>query len=66
MGGRHERGGLLVVDQHELDPVLVPAEAFHDAVDAVAREPEDGVHTPVGEPLDQSLGCDLCHLRTSN
>ena len=66
VGGRHERGRLFVMDQHELDPVLMTAEAFHDAVDAVARKAEDGVHAPVSEPLDQSLGCDLCHLRTSN
>ena len=66
VGGRHERGGLLVVDQHELHPVLMAAEALHDPVDAVARDPEDGVHAPVCEPLDQSLGCDLCHLRTSS
>jgi hypothetical protein len=38
--------------QHELDPVLVAPEALHNAVDAVPREAENGVHAPVGEPLD--------------
>ena len=61
VGGGHERGRLLVVDQEELDPVAVPAQALHDPVDAVAGQAEDRVDPPVGQPLDQQLGCDLCH-----
>ena len=57
--GRHERGGLLVVHQHEPDPVLVPAQRLHDPVDAVAGQAEDGVDPPVDQPLDQRLGRDL-------
>jgi hypothetical protein len=50
-----------MVDEHEPDPVGVAAQALHDPVDAVAGEAEHGVHPPVGQPLDQQLGCDLLH-----
>ena len=59
--GRHEGGGLLVMDQEEADLVLVPAQRFHDPVDPVPGQAEDGVDAPVGQPLDQCFRCDPCH-----
>jgi hypothetical protein len=56
-----EHGRLLVVDEHEAHPVLVAAQALHDPVDAVPGQPEDGVHAPVGQPLDEQPGRDLVH-----
>jgi hypothetical protein len=61
VAGGHERGRLLVVDEHEPDLVLVAAQALHDPVDAVPGQPEHGVHAPVGQPLDEQLGRDLVH-----
>ena len=51
-----------MVHQHELHPVLMSAQALHQAVDAVAGEAEDGVNAPVGETLDECFGCDLAHV----
>jgi hypothetical protein len=39
--------GLLVTDQDEPYPVLLPAQALHDPVDAVAGQAEHGVDAPV-------------------
>ena len=51
-----------MVDQDELHPVRVPPQPLHDPVDAVAGQAEDRVDPPVGQPLDQQLGCDLRHM----
>ena len=59
VAGGHERRGLLVVDQDERDLVPVTAEPFHDPVDAVAGEPEDGVDPPMDQSFDQQFRSDL-------
>ncbi len=59
--GGHEGRRLLVVDQHEPDLVPVPSQPLHDPVDAVARQPEHGVHAPLGQPADQYVGDNLAH-----
>jgi hypothetical protein len=59
--GGHECGGLLVVDEDEPDLVLVPPQALHDPVDAVAGNPEHGIDAPFGQPPDQCLRNDLSH-----
>ena len=41
----------------------MPAQALHDAVDAVAGQPEHGVDAPLGQPPDQNLGSNLSHDR---
>jgi SAM-dependent methyltransferase len=51
------------MDQHEADLVLMAAQSLHDPVDAVAREAEHGVHTPVDQPFHQQIGRDLLHER---
>jgi hypothetical protein len=61
VAGGHERGRLLVVDEYEPDLVLVAAQPLHDPVDPVAGQAEHGVHTPLGQPLDQQFGRDLVH-----
>ena len=61
VGGGHERGGFFVVHEEEPHPVGVPAQAFHDPVDAITRQAEDRVDPPLSQPLDQQLGCDLRH-----
>ena len=61
----HERGGLLVVDQHEADSVLVPSQGLREAVDPVAGQPEDRVDPPVDEAFNEQLGGDLGHRESS-
>ena len=61
IAGGHEGRRFLVVDQEEADPILVAPEPLHDPVDAVAGEPEHGVHPPVDQPLHHQFGCDLRH-----
>ena len=39
----------------------MPAQALHDPVDPVARQPEHRVHAPVRQALDQRLRCDPAH-----
>ena len=58
----HERGGFFVPHMDETDLVLVRAQRFHDAVDPVAGESEDGVDTPVDEALDEVVGGCSGHL----
>ena len=36
-----------MADLNKSNLVLVGAERFHDAVDSVARKPEDYFHTPI-------------------
>src|SRR5439155_25821881 len=57
----HDRRRLLMVHQDEPDPVVVAAEALHDAVDAIAGEPEHGVNAPVDQPFHHQLRRDLAH-----
>ena len=54
-----------MMDEHEPDPVLVAPEPFHDAVDAVAGQAEDGVDAPVRQSLDEHFrrDCRSCRLR---
>jgi hypothetical protein len=50
---RGERGGLLVADLDELEPVLLP-DARRDGVDPVAGVAEDPPDAPlVAQPLDE-------------
>ncbi len=64
--GGHEGGGLLVMDEDEADPVLVASEPFHDAVDAVAGQAEDGVDTPVRQSLDEHLRRNCGHVASDS
>jgi hypothetical protein len=50
-----------MVDEDELHLVGVPAQALHDAVDAVAGQPEHGVDAPLGQSIDQYFGSNLSH-----
>src|SRR5207248_7134311 len=59
--GRH-RTDLFVAHVDVADPVVPSAERFHEAVDAVARKAEDGVHAPLAEPLDEQVRSGLGHL----
>jgi hypothetical protein len=42
-----------VADVDETDLALPLAAGFHDAVDAVARQAEDGINAPIDEMLDE-------------
>src|SRR4030095_6435509 len=57
----HQGGRFLVPDLHEADLVVSDAQRLHDAVDAVAGQPEDHVDAPVVDRVDQYTGCGICH-----
>ena len=52
----HEGRGLLVADLDEAHLVLPRPEGLHQPIDAVAGQPEDHVHFPVDQPIDDELG----------
>jgi hypothetical protein len=39
----------------------VPPQSLHDAVDAIAGKPEDGVDSPIGKTFNEYFGRDLAH-----
>ncbi len=39
------------------DFVLFDSKGFHDAVDAISRDAEDGIDSPRYKVLDQNIGC---------
>ena len=63
--GGHEGGRLLVVDQHQPDPVAEARERLDHPVGAVGRQPEDGVDPPVDQPADQQVRGELPHQAPS-
>jgi hypothetical protein len=58
---RRQRRRLLVPHLHEADLVLPGAQRLHDAVDAVARQAEDGVDAPGDEGVDEQVCGGLGH-----
>ncbi len=61
VGGSHEGGRLLVVDEHEAHPVLLAPQPLHYPVYPVSRKPEDGIDTPVRQSLDEYFCSYLGH-----
>ena len=55
-----------MVHEHEADPVLVRRRPSMIPLMPSPGQSEDRVDAPFGQSFDQDLGCDLCHLRTSN
>jgi hypothetical protein len=53
--GRHG-ADLLVADVHVAEAVVPRPQRLHEAVDAVARQAEDGVNAPVHEPVHEQVG----------
>ncbi len=47
---------------NEADRVLLLAQRFHDAVDAIAWQPEHHVHTPGLKGFDENIGSSLSHF----
>jgi hypothetical protein len=60
---RHERRRFLVTHLDEPDAILPRTQRFHDAVDTVAGKPEDDVHAPVVDRVDEDVGRRLRHVR---
>src|SRR5690606_16240384 len=59
----HKRRRLFVPHLNETYFVLLLAQRFHDAVDAVARDAEDHFHAPVANGVDEYVrrcGCHTC------
>ena len=53
VGTGHKGGGFFMPYVDETDPVLGLAERFHDAVDAIAGQPKDRIHTPCKQSFHQ-------------
>jgi hypothetical protein len=51
----HEGGGLFVTHLHEADRIEMGAQRLHDAVDAVARQPEHDLDTPVDQGVHEHV-----------
>src|SRR3954447_11242762 len=47
---------------NEADLVLFLPQAFHDPVNPVAGDSEDGIHAPINQRLNNNVCCRLCHL----
>src|SRR5438552_14691855 len=60
----HEGGRFLVAYLDEAHVVLTLAQRFHDAVDAVAGEPEDHLDSPVEQRIDEDFRSCLGHDRS--
>jgi len=61
VAARHERGGLLMAHLDEADQLLALPQRLDDAVDAVSRDTEDGIHSPVDQVLHQDVAPGLRH-----
>src|SRR5438105_8653558 len=53
----HERRGFFVTDLDEADLILPAPKRLHDSVDAVARQAEYDIHTPIMDGVDQTICC---------
>jgi len=55
----------LVVHEDESDLVPVPTQTFHQPIDAVSGQSEDGVDSPERQAVDECLRGDLRHKTSS-
>src|SRR5712671_493054 len=62
VAARHESRGLLVAHLDEANAILPRAERLHDAVNAVAGQAKDYLHSPIHQGLDQNIRSSLCHI----
>jgi hypothetical protein len=44
-----------MADLDESNVLLPLAQCFHDSIDAIARQTEDGIYAPVEESFDQNI-----------
>src|SRR3954463_2710718 len=58
----HQRRRFLVAHLYEADAVLALSQRLHDAVDAVARQPEDGIAAPFEQACHQAIRVRLSHV----
>src|SRR5579883_1615602 len=57
----NERGGFFVADVNETYRVPRLAQSLHHAIDAVAGDPEDHIHTPIVNRFDENVGRSFGH-----
>src|SRR5579871_1320369 len=61
-GTSGKRRRFFVSDLDKPDLLLVGAQRLHDAVDAIAGNPKDGVNSPVDEALYHHIRCCFRHV----
>jgi len=59
----HERRGLLMADLDKANLLLVRSQGFHNAVNAVTRQTEYHVHSPIDQSLNQHVSSSFGHGR---
>ena len=64
-GAGHEGGRFFMPNLNEADLVLMLAQSFDDAVDAIAGYSEDGIDAPVEQSFNQNVTCGLSHFNFS-
>jgi len=55
--------GFFVARLYKADFVLTDPQRFHDAVNAVSRQPKDDIYSPIHQALDKNIGCSHFRLR---
>jgi len=57
----HQRRRLLMAHLHEADAILALSERFHDAVDAIAGQAENGIDAPLQQAFHQAISGSRSH-----
>src|SRR5262245_35434000 len=61
VGTRHEGGGFFMAHLNESDFVGALPEGLHDSVDAIPRQAENHVNSPIVYGINQNIGCSGFH-----
>jgi hypothetical protein len=57
----HERGSFFMPYLDKTDLLLVRAQRFHNAVDAVSRQTKNDIDSPIDQSLNQHIGSSFGH-----
>jgi hypothetical protein len=57
----HQGRRLLMTHLHEADAVLALSQRLHDAVNAIAWQPEDGIDTPLEQAFHHAISGSSSH-----
>src|SRR4051812_21553857 len=57
----HQGRCLLMPHLHEADAILALPQRLHDAVNAIARQPEDGIDTPLEQAFHHTISGSSSH-----
>jgi hypothetical protein len=49
--------GFFLSHLNETNLILMGPQGFHQAINPISRQAEDGIHVPINECLDKNIGC---------